>query len=111
MVFYAQIMKRLSSDSLSSDSSIVSHFHKWKTEVNQECKTLSWLDCKNSSAGAMKRWRSSRTVDIQYQLSIEGNIQDHAHSDRHIHAMLLLRKSQAQIKGLEASPHALIAKP
>lgn len=38
------------------------------------------------------------------------NIQDHVRSDQHAHAMLLLRKSQAQSKGLDASSYAPIAK-
>ena len=134
--FYTQIMKRLSSDSLSSDSCnakrrsvSLATYHKWKTEMDQECSTLSWLDCETSGAGPRKTVVKLRCkVCIKYQLSIESrrnysdkwilgadsirnsNIRNHARSDQHAHAMLLLRKSQAQSKGLDASSYAPIAK-
>ena len=38
------------------------------------------------------------------------NIRDHSRSDQHAHAMLLLRKNQAQARGLDASAYAPIAK-
>lgn len=38
------------------------------------------------------------------------NIRDHSRSDQHVHAMMLLKKSQAQSKGLDASTYAPIAK-
>ena len=38
------------------------------------------------------------------------NIWDHAHSDQHANTMLLLRKSQAESKGLDASVYTSIAK-
>ena len=95
----------------------------------KECNTFSWLDCETSGAGARKTVEKLKCkVCIQYRLSIEGrrnysdkwilgadsvrnsNIRDHAHSDQHAHAMLLLRKSQAQTKGLDASAYAQIAK-
>ena len=54
-------MKWLSSDSLSSDCSTVKQrkvslaiHQKWKTEMDQECNALSWLDCETSGAGAKK---------------------------------------------------------
>ena len=54
-------MKRLSSDILSSNSSNAKRqrvnlptYHKWKTEMDKECNTLSWLDCETSGAGARK---------------------------------------------------------
>ena len=37
------------------------------------------------------------------------NIWDNSHSDQHAHAKLLLRKSQAQARGLDASSYAPIA--
>ena len=112
--FYTQIMKRLSSDRLSSDSCnakrrsvSLATYHKWKTEIDQECSTLSWLDCETSGAGPRKTVVKLRCkVCIKYQLSIESrrnysdkwilgadsirnsNIRDHARSDQHAHAML-----------------------
>ena len=130
-------MKRVSeSDSLSSDCSTVKRrkvslatYQKWKAELDQECNTLSWLDCETSGVGAKKTVEKLKCkVCVQYQSSIEGrrnysdkwisgansvrtsNIRDHSRSDQHAHAMLLLRKSQAQARGLDATAYAPIAK-
>lgn len=125
-------MKRVSFDSVSSESCntkrgkvSLATYHKWRMELDRECKTLSWLECRNQE-NCRKAFKCK--VCIQYHLSIESrrnfsnkwivgadsvrisNIKDHAHSDQHTHAMRLLRKSQAQASGLDASTYAPIAK-
>ena len=73
-------MKRLSSDTLSSDSSAAKRrkvslatYQKWKTEMDQDCNTLSWLDCETSGAGAKKSVEKLKCkVCVQFQSKIEG---------------------------------------
>ena len=88
--------------------------------MDHDCRTLTWLDCETSSIGAKKMVEKLKCkVCIQYKSNIEGrrscsdrcvsgadsvrtsNIQDHSRSDQH--AMSLLRKGQAQARGLDAS--------
>jgi hypothetical protein len=128
-------MKRLvsssSTDSTAAKRRKVSHstFQKWNIDLDKECHTLSWLDCETSGIGMKKTVeRLKCKVCIQFQSAIESrrnfsskwisgadsvrtsNIKDHSHSDQHAHAMMLLRKSQAQSRSLDASAYAPIAK-
>ena len=32
----------------------LSTFYKWKTELNKECNTLSWLECESNGLGTRK---------------------------------------------------------
>ena len=78
--YFAFYVKRLSSDSLSSKSCnakwrrvSLATYHKWKMVMDQECSTLSWIDCEASGAGPRKTVVKLKSkVCIQYQLSIEG---------------------------------------
>ena len=74
-------MKRVSeSDSLNSDCSTTKRrkvslatYQKGKTELDNDCRTLSWLDCETSGVGAKKTMEKLKCkVCIQYQLNIEG---------------------------------------
>ena len=74
-------MKRVSkSDSLSSDRSTVKRwkvtlatYQKWKTEMDHDCRILSWLDCEASGVGTKKAVEKLKCkVCIQYQSNIEG---------------------------------------
>lgn len=126
-------MKRLSSDSQASASKRrkVSHatFLKWKTELDKECQTLSWLDCETAGVGAKKTVvKLLCKACVRFQSKIEGrrnysdkwisgadsvrnsNIKDHSGSDQHTHAMMLLRKEQAASRGLDTSSYAPIAR-
>ena len=130
-------MKRKSSSSqLDSDAPpskkgqvSVATFQKWKMELDKECHTLSWLDCEVSGVGSKKSVIKLKCkVCVQFQDKIVGrrnysdkwvngadsirtsNIKDHSHSDQHAHAMILLKKDQAQAKGLQTSSYAPIAK-
>ena len=123
-------MKRVSSDSAPSSESYnikrrkvsLATYQKWKTELDQECRTLSWLECETIGTGARKTVEQLKCkVCIQYRSSIESrknfndkwivgadsvrnsNIRDHARSDQHAHAMQILRKNQAQASSLDAS--------
>ena len=73
-------MKRTSeSDSLSSDCSTVKRrkvslatYQTWKTEMDYNYRTLSWLDCETSDVSARKTVEKLKCeVCIQYQLNIE----------------------------------------
>ena len=73
-------MKRLSSDSLSSDSSNAKRwrvslptYYKWKMEIDKECNTLSWLDCETSGAGGRKTVEKLKCKQVQgvYPVSVE----------------------------------------
>lgn len=104
-------------------------FQKWKTELEKECHTLSWLACETTGVGAKKSVVKLRcSVCVQYQSRIEGrrnysskwidgadsirssNIKDHSRSDQHAHAMMLLKRDKARAEGREASSYAPIAK-
>ena len=127
-------MKRSSTDSEASSSGAkrrkvsFATFQKWKTELEKECKTLTWLDCETSGTGARKTVDKLKcSVCIKYESKIESrrnysnkwvigadsvrssNIKDHSSSDQHQHAMMLLKKSHAQSQGLDVSTYAPIA--
>ena len=93
-------------------------FKKWRTELDREYQTVSWLDCDTVSEGgkkAVKRLRCS--VCSKFKASIRGgrnfserwivgadsvhasNVKDHAQSDQHAHALLLLKKEQGRAAG------------
>ena len=90
-------------------------FKKWRTELDSEYQTVSWLDCDTVSEGgnkAVKRLRCS--VCSTFKASIRGgrnfserwiidansvhasNVKDHVQSDQHTHAMMLLKKEQGK---------------
>ena len=92
-------------------------FKKWCTELGHEYQTVSWLDCDTVSEGrkkAVKRLRCS--VCSKFKASIRGgrnfserwivsadsvcasNVKDHAQSDQHTHAMILLKRSKEELQ-------------
>ena len=46
--------KRVHSDSGSSEKKRRVSLYKWKTELNKECNTLSWLECESNGLGTRK---------------------------------------------------------
>ena len=85
-------------------------FKKWKTEMDKECQTLTWLDCDSELVGTnriVKKLRcvvctkykeriwSRQNYSDRWLVGAESvrnrNIRDHAVSDQHIHAMNLLK--------------------
>ena len=92
-------------------------FKKWRTELDREYQTMSWLNCDTVSEGgkkAVKRLRCS--VCSTFKVSIGGernfseqwivgadsvrasNVKDHAQSDQHTHAMMLLKRSKEELQ-------------
>lgn len=106
-------------------------FLKWRTDLDKECQTVSWLDCetdtkpkgpKGKTVTKLKckvcsKFRakiiSRRNFSNRWIAGAESvrmsNIKDHAHSDQHAHAMLLLKKEHAGAKGLGVAAYAPIA--
>ena len=80
LVFYflPRFMKRASEfDSLSSTVKrrkvSLATYQKWETEMDQDCGTLSWLDCETSGVGTKKTVEKLKyKVYIQYRSNIEG---------------------------------------
>ena len=104
-------------------------FVKWKAEMDKECQTMSWLDCEVTTEGAKKivgklrckvcvRFKSKiasrRNYSDKWVVGADSvrtsNIRDHARTDQHAHAMLLLKKEHADSAGLGPSSYAPIAK-
>ena len=89
-------------------------FQKWQRELDRECQTMSWLLCTSEKDGGKKmvsqlkckvcidfadRIRSSKNFSDKWIVGADSvrisNVRDHAQSDQHSCAMLLLRKQQA----------------
>ena len=86
-----------------------STFRKWRTDLDKDCQTISWLECDKTSGGTVSKLKCG--VCVKFQSSIErrrnysdkwisgadsvrtSNIRDHAKTDQHKHAMMLLKKS------------------
>ena len=100
-------------------------FKKWRTELDREYQTMSWLNCDTVSEGgkkAVKRLRCS--VCSTFKVSIGGernfseqwivgadsvrasNVKDHAQLDQHRHAA---KKEQGRAAGLGVASYAPIA--
>ena len=92
-------------------------FQKWKSQLDKEYQTLSWLECEASTSTAGKRIvdqlkckvctkfkdhiRGKRNYSDRW---IEGagslrlsNIKDHAKADQHTHVMGFLRESRHRL--------------
>ena len=103
-------------------------FKMWRTVLDREYQTVSWLDCEavpESGKKAVKRLKCS--VCSKFKANIRGrrnfserwiigadsvrtsNVKDHAQSDQHAHAMLLLRKEQGRAAGLGVASYTPIA--
>ena len=106
-------MKRAATSSTTEDALepkkrkvMYSTYEKWRRDFDHECKTVTWLGCETTEMARGKRWvkwisgaDSPRT----------NNISDHAHSDQHQHAMSLLQREKAAVRGESASSFAPIA--
>ena len=103
-------------------------FKKWRTDLDRDHQTVSWLDCDTVSEGGKKVvQRLKCSVCSKFKVSIRGrrnfndrwivgadsvrtsNVKDHAQSDQHTHAMQLLKKEQGRAAGLGAASYAPIA--
>jgi hypothetical protein len=90
---------------------------------------MSWLDCEVYGVGMKKTvTKLSCKVCCRFESKISGrrnysekwvvgadsvrtsNIKDHARTDQHMHAMMLLKKEHAQSSGAGPSSYAPIAK-
>ena len=99
-------------------------FTKWRTDLDQDCQTLSWLDCNTDTKPKAKAGQKTVTklkckVCTKFKAQLytrrnfsngwiagaesirTSNIRDHARADQHMHAMLLLKKERATAKGLD----------
>ena len=105
-----------------------STYQKWRRDFDRDCHTVPWLGCETEMAGG-KRWvkRLNCTICTKYKERIMGrrnyserwitgadslctsNIRDHAHSDQHQHAMSVLQREKAAVRGESISSFAPIA--
>lgn len=104
-------------------------FQKWQREFDRESKTLSWLECVTAvDSGHKVVERLKCRVCTKFEDKIMGRknfsnkwivgaesvrtstLRDHAQSDQHAHAMMLLTKEKSQAQGLGSSSYAPIAK-
>lgn len=104
-------------------------YQKWKTELDCECQTVTWLDCDTELSGRKKlvtKLRCSvcakfkanifsrRNFSEKWLLGAESvrtsNIRDHAKADQHVHAMNLLKREHARASGSDPTSYAPIAR-
>ena len=103
-------------------------FSKWKVDMDKECQTVTWLDC-DTEVQAGKRFVTKLRCSVctKFKTKIVGrrnfsgrwiagaesvhssNIQDHARSDQHEHAMNLIKREQAIVSNAPTSSYAPIA--
>ena len=122
-------LSRLGEPSTKKRCVTYSTFLKWQTELDKDCQTGSWLDCEVNNEGGKRVVAKLRCkVCLKFKAKITGrrnysdkwvigadsvrssNIKDHARTDQHAHAMLLLKKEHAVSTGLGPSSYAPIAK-
>ena len=104
-------------------------YQKWKTDMDRECLTVTWLDCDTELSGRKKivtklrcsvcakfktRIATRRNFSERWLLGAESvrtsNIRDHARADQHAHAMSLLKQEHARASDSGCSSYAPIAK-
>ena len=101
-------------------------YTKWRSELDKECQTLSWLDCNLIGKGGKRtvdklkckvylkynsRIQSMRNYSDKWIVGADSvrtsNVRDHARSDQHQHAMSLhCKESGSTAKAGEASSSA-----
>ena len=105
-----------------------STFQKWRTELDKDCKSITWLECDTTVTGGRKTVTKLKCgVCVKFKSKIAGrrnysdkwivgadcvhtsNIKDHAKTDQHQHAMTLLKKERAVSKGQGPLSYARIA--
>ena len=103
-------------------------FKNWQTELDKECKTITWLQGYTTVVREVKYVTKLKcSVCIKYESKIAGrhnyshkwivgadsirnsNIKDHSKTDQHQQAMALLKRESALSKGEGPSSHASIA--
>ena len=106
-----------------------STYQKWKTELDHDCQTITWLDCDTEVSGEKKIVTRLRcAVCSKFKASITtrrnfsekwlwgaesvrtSNIRDHAKADQHTHAMTLLKREHARKSGSDPTSYAPIAR-
>lgn len=104
-----------------------STFQKWQRDLDREYKTVTWLDCETSVEGGTKVVKKLKcTVCTTFRSRIlckrnfsdrwisgadsvrTSNIRDHASSEQHGHAMVLLQKKAASAAGQSLTSSAPI---
>ncbi len=132
----SRVMKRdLSSSAESSTPEVKKRkvtyatYQKWKSDLDRECQTVSWLDCDSKIVAGKRivsklrctacskfkaRIASRRNYSDRWIVGAElvrtSNLRDHARADQHTHAMNLLKKEQAEASGSGCSSYAPIAR-
>ena len=105
-----------------------STFLKWRGELDKEFQTISWLDCEVRNERVKKVVTKLKCkACIRFESKIVGrrnysnkwivgadsvrtsNIKDHARTDQHSHAIMLLKKEQCSSAGLGPQVYAPIA--
>ena len=105
-----------------------STFLKWRGELDKEFQTISWLDCDVRNERVKKVVTKLKCkACIRFESKIVGrrnysnkwivgadsvrtsNIKDHARTDQHSHAIMLLKKEQCSSAGLGPQVYAPIA--
>ena len=118
-------LSRLGEPSTKKRCVTYSTFLKWQTELDKDCQTRYWLDCEVNNEGGKRVVAKLRCkVCLKFKAKITGrrnysdkwvmgadsvrssNIKDHARTDQHAHAMLLLKKEHAVSAGLGPSSYA-----
>ena len=104
-------------------------YQKWKTELDRDCQTVTWLDCDTEVSSKKKivtklrcavcsKFKTSiatrRNFSEKWLLGAESvrtsNIRDHAKADQHTHAMTLLKREHARKSGSDPTSYAPIAR-
>ena len=104
-------------------------YQKWKSELDRDCQTVSWLDCESKVVAGKRivsKLRCSMCAKLKAKIGSRrnfsdrwivgansvrtSNIRDHARADQHTHAMNLLKKEQAEASGSGSCSFAPIAR-
>ena len=99
-------------------------YQKWKSDTDQECLIVTWLDCDTELSGRKKivtklrcsvcakfkrRIATRRNFSERWLLGAESvrasNIHNHARADQHIYAMSLLKQEHARASGSGCSSY------
>ena len=117
------VMKRALSSSAEASTSeakkqkvTYATYQKWKSELDHDCQTVSWLDCESkvvAGKSIVSKLRCSTCAKFKVKIvsrrnfsnrwivgadSVRtSNIRDHARADQHTHAMNLVKKEQTVV--------------
>ena len=130
------VMKRALSSSAEASTSeakkrnvMYATYQKWKSELDRDCQTVSWLDCEWKVVAGKRivsKLRCSTCATFKVKIASRrnfsdpwivgadsvrtSNIRDHARANQHTHAMNLLKKEQAEASGSGSCSFAPIAR-